>query len=105
MGADLIRASMASLVATRPPTKQKPNSDADRQREQDGLDGATLYAPGRIVNEIFHRITPVLDCVLRRFYTILDTIRDIGCKLRGFVDSLSNIARLVYEGLRHFVYN
>jgi len=64
-----------SLFSTRSATEQKSSSEADNKREQNRLDRAALDTPGRIVDEIFHRVTPIFDCMLCRLQTIVDTSR------------------------------
>jgi len=93
------------LFSTRSATEQKSNSEADGQREQNGLDRAALHFPGRIVDEVFHRVTPIFDCILCGLHTIADTICDVGCEFRSFAESFANIAGLIHQRFRHLVYD
>jgi len=94
-----------SLTPTRSATEQKSKGEANNSREQNSLDWAPLDTPGRIVDEIFHRVTPIFDRTLCRLHTIVDTICDVRCELRRFAESFAYIAGLIHEGFRHFVYN
>jgi hypothetical protein len=93
------------LFSTGSATEQKPDSEADSHRNENRLDRAALDTPGRIVDEIFHRVTPIFDCILCRFHTIVDTTCHVGCELRSLAECFANIVGLIHQGFRHLVYN
>jgi hypothetical protein len=77
------------LFSARSATEQKPNSEADSHREQNKLNRAALHTPGGIVDEIFHRVTPIFNCAPGRLHTIVDSI----C---SSAESFANIAGLIH---------